>query len=160
MSEVTKETLEKVTQFEHAKLDEVTKFNQWRTPFNELCDDGVFRPIFIFPTHVVCVRRLDVPQKIGEYEVSTVIAYRETHGLFEKATLREIFVFEDFRAVLMALGTAIAAGDCYASNFYYTGCDFKKRGIKWFPERQPLEPDVGQQESTYEPEGTFDCCVG
>jgi len=45
-----------------------------------------------------------------------------------------LYVYEKFEEVVMAVGTSLAACMCYAGNFFFAGERFEKKGIKYFPE--------------------------
>ena len=87
------------------KLD--AGLNRWETAFNELCDDGVFRPVFVCPRFVTGVKRLDPPYKAGTYTANTSVTYKECDSLAGVGKSGEIFVFESVALVLSALGTMI-----------------------------------------------------
>jgi len=105
--------------------------NRWEVAFNELCDDGVFRPVFICPRFVTGVKRLDPPHKIGGQTASTSISYKECDTFVDAGKSGEVFVFEPIAIVLSALGTMITASDNHNSNFYFAGKYFEERGIKY-----------------------------
>ena len=121
---------------EKRQLDE--GLNRWEAAFNELCSDGIFRPVFICPRFVTGIKQLDPPHKIGDCTANTSISYHECGSFAGAGKSGEIFVFETIATVLSALGTMIAASDNYNSNFYFAGKYFEERGIKYCPElRQP-----------------------
>jgi hypothetical protein len=118
------------------QLDE--ELHQWNVVFNELCVDGIYRPVYISPRSVTNVKRLDPPHKIGDYTANTLISYKEPDSFDGTGKSGEFFVFETIELVLSALGTTIAASDHYCTNFFLAGKEFESRGIKYFPNPKQL----------------------
>ena len=129
---------------ETAKAEQLDEgLNKWQAAFNELCADGIFRPVFVCPRYVDGVKRLDPPHKIRDYTANTSISYKECDTFAGTGKSGEVFVFESVAIVLSALGTMIAASDNYNSNFYFAGKYFKECGIRYCPElwQPPLATD-------------------
>jgi hypothetical protein len=108
--------------------------------FNELCDDGVFRPVAMHAPLVTGIKSISKLGAIGQ--ANTVISYQETAvvdgTLVEKA--HEVAVYEFFCDVVAAIGSSVLACDYHRLNFIYAGKYFAERGLKYAVEPQQPSP--------------------
>jgi len=117
--------------------------------FNQLCPDGIYRPVNVPPALVTSVQKLNPSVKIGDALAHTLILYKEPDTFAGHGAEIDLHVYEQFNEVVMAMGTALAACMCYASNFYFAGERFEKAGLKYFPELdQPSTANEAQPNQT------------
>jgi len=123
---------------DHTELKHMDKEQDIRTTvvLNELCADGIFRPVKVCPNNVTNVKRLDPPHKLGDYTANTSISYKESDTFDGIGKSGEVFVYEQIAGVLSALGTSIAACEHYVAGLYYAGKYFEEQGIKYSLEHE------------------------
>jgi hypothetical protein len=102
--------------------------------FNQLCDDGIFRPIFIYPGEITSVKQLDPPHKIGDATANTCISYRKGCQFNGQGESGELFVHEHIWTVLSTAGAILAVNDYCYSILHSTRKLFEKNGVKYSPE--------------------------
>jgi len=108
------------------------------TVLNELCTDGVYRPVWICPTHVTNIRKLDYPIT-DVHCAKTCVSYKEPDTFAGYGACFEVNVFESMPEVLAALGSTMAATYIYSANFFHAEKDFTKLGIK-YSHKRPQPP--------------------
>jgi hypothetical protein len=105
--------------------------NRFAVTFNELCDDGIFRPIFLDPGDIISVKRLITPHQIGAGIAHTSICHREYLSTWEEGKTEETFVFEQIDDVLLALGSMRAVKDHNRTNYYCAEQMLAEHGFKY-----------------------------
>ena len=99
--------------------------------FNELCPDGVIRPIKILPVYVTCVKKPDAPINVSRYGLEDA-KFKGGTILVHKG--REIILYEPLDMVITALGVAMAASDFWNMYSFHAGVWFEEQKIKYSPE--------------------------
>ena len=118
MSEVTQDKRQ-------AQANEPEKEERWTVVFNELCSDGVFRPVWICPRDITNIKRLIPRYPVVEHrEAATSIMYNG----------REVLLFEEFETVISSLGTSLIGCNFYSAGLFYADRMFKKKGLRYLPE--------------------------
>ena len=111
---------------------------RWAMVFNELCDDGIIRPVAILPGQVTSIKSMEstIPGSKYGYNAEFIGATAIVHEGCE------ILLYEPIRLVISALGSVLLASENWTAHVFYASAMFEQKGINFRHEFDRTQNDT------------------